>query len=58
MNPASKLAVQQSPVDRHSELSRRRFLGTFAATAAACSLPSWFIEECQGQQAAVANGHV
>ena len=33
-----------------SHLSRRGFLGTAVATAAATSLPAWFLDECAAQQ--------
>ncbi len=36
--------------------SRRGFLRTSAAAAAATSLPAWFLDECQAQQPAKADG--
>jgi len=37
--------LDQSHINMNSHLSRRRFLKTSAAVAAASTLPKWFIEE-------------
>ena len=45
------MLLDQSDINMNSHLSRRRFLKTSAAVAAATTLPEWFIEESRAADA-------